>query len=41
MMEPDHVNQTPSCNFARPANFCDVGVGLRWRDNFRQAVLAE
>ncbi len=41
MMEPDHVNETPSYNFA----FAAVGGGicnrLRGRDDLGQEILAE
>jgi hypothetical protein len=41
MMEPDHVDETPSQDFTRAAAGGDVRDGLRGLDDFGQELLAE
>jgi hypothetical protein len=41
MMELDHVDETPSYDFAFAATGGDICDGLRGRDNHKQELLAE
>jgi hypothetical protein len=41
MMEPDHVNKTPSQDFTLAAAGGDVCDGLRGFDDYGQELLAE
>ncbi len=41
MMEPDHVNETPSYDFTLAADGGDICNGLRGGDDHEQELLAE